>query len=178
MRFENLTSIFHESQIQRAKTVFEAISSAPVDTEGLLQMKHFLPESFDRVLLDPPCSALGLRPRLACSTSSSLSELEKLVSYQKQFIHTAVGLLKPGGTLVYSTCTINPLENECRVSYILEHYPTLVLVKQEPHLGEVGLPGCGLDESQCKLVQRFDPISKLDTIGFFCAKFEKREQSV
>lgn len=163
--------------MQRKETIFEAISRAPVDEEGLVQIKHFLPESFDRVLLDPPCSALGLRPRLACSSSSSLSELEKFVCYQKQFIHTAVGLLKPGGYLVYSTCTIDPLENECAVSYILDHYPNLLLVAQEPHLGEVGQAGCGLDENECKLVQRFDPTGKLDTIGFFCAKFQKRGHS-
>lgn len=42
----------------------------------------------------------------------------------------AVGLLKPGGTLVYSTCTYSPEENECQVEWILKSFPQLQLVEQ------------------------------------------------
>ena len=66
------------------------------------------PGSFDYVLLDPPCSALGLRPRLLHDIS--LPQLGKVASYQRAMIHNAVALLKPGGQLVYCTCTINPGE--------------------------------------------------------------------
>lgn len=64
------------------------------------------PESFDYVMLDAPCSALGLRPRLQLEWT--LPQLKKLAAYQRAFLHTAVHMLKPGGTLVYCTCTINP----------------------------------------------------------------------
>jgi len=66
----------------------------------------FEPESFDHVLLDPPCSALGLRPRL--THEWTLPSLMRMADYQKALLHVAVQLLKPGGTLVFSTCTINP----------------------------------------------------------------------
>jgi hypothetical protein len=62
--------------------------------------------SFDSILLDAPCSALGLRPRLLVDWS--LPALQKLAAYQRALLHSAVHCLKPGGQLVYCTCTINP----------------------------------------------------------------------
>jgi hypothetical protein len=62
--------------------------------------------SFDFVLLDAPCSALGLRPRLLVDWS--LPNLQKLAGYQRALLHSALHVLKPGGYLVYCTCTINP----------------------------------------------------------------------
>ena len=64
--------------------------------------------SFDRVLLDPTCSALGLRPRLSFAGVVP-AYLEKTAAYQRKLLHAAVGALKPGGTLVYSTCTVRPM---------------------------------------------------------------------
>jgi 16S rRNA C967 or C1407 C5-methylase (RsmB/RsmF family) len=62
--------------------------------------------SFDSILLDAPCSALGLRPRLLVDWS--LPALQKLAAYQRALLHSAVHCLKPGGHLVYCTCSINP----------------------------------------------------------------------
>lgn len=70
--------------------------------------KGFAPESFDAVLCDAPCSAMGLRPRL--SFNLSIEELEATAQYQKTLLTTAAPLVKPGGVLVYSTCTIHPSE--------------------------------------------------------------------
>lgn len=64
----------------------------------------FAPESFDAVLLDPPCSALGLRPRLRVDLG--VSDLEEMVAAQRRILWAAVMLLKPGGCLVFSTCTV------------------------------------------------------------------------
>lgn len=75
----------------------------PVSVE---QGKGFKGESFDGVLLDAPCSALGLRPRLR--HGQTIKELHNNAQYQRNLLDVAVQLVKPGGTLVYSTCTINP----------------------------------------------------------------------
>lgn len=141
------------------------------------------PESFDRILLDAPCSALGQRPTYRYNTT--LSNLKSYASYQRKLITQAVGLLKPGGVLVFSTCTITLEENENQVAWMLQTFPEMILSSQTPHLGGTGLLGSLLTEQQEKLVQRFDPVSilddkpknyDLDTIGFFIAKFVRSRE--
>eukprot|EP01018_Ginkgo_biloba_P025945 Gb_41300 [translate_table: standard] len=142
--------------------------------------------SFDRVLLDAPCSALGLRPRLFAGEETR-ETLRKNARYQKKMFDQAVQLVRPGGIIVYSTCTINPGENEALVRYALNTYNFLSLAPQHPKIGGPGLVG-GVDmfngqsyeewlrDGEQDLVQRFDPSSSLDTIGFFIAKFNVGEK--
>ncbi|XP_012491182.1 rRNA (cytosine-C(5))-methyltransferase NOP2C isoform X1 [Gossypium raimondii] len=142
--------------------------------------KGFLPNSFDRVLLDAPCSALGLRPRLFAG-EETIESLRNHGKYQRRMFDQAVQLVRPGGVLVYSTCTINPGENEALVRYALDTYKFLSLAPQHPRIGGAGLVGrCEFPDGYVEewlrpgeeeLVQRFDPSSQLDTIGFFIAKF-------
>ncbi|GJT34325.1 putative methyltransferase NSUN6 [Tanacetum coccineum] len=140
----------------------------------------FPPNSFDRVLLDAPCSALGLRPRLFAG-EETVESLRKHGKYQKRMLDQAVQLVRPGGVLVYSTCTINPGENEGLVRYALDTYKFLSLAQQHPRIGGPGLLGHykssdgyfeeWLRPGEEDLVQRFDPSGPHDTIGFFIAKF-------
>lgn len=151
-------------------------AATPSTKDGLLQVKGFYPESFDRILLDPPCSALGLRPKLSIA-QNTVAELESICAYQRQFIANAVALLKPGGYMTYSTCTIHSLENEDMIRYLLDHYPImeLVSVPLSPKLGRPGLPDRLLTPDECLAVRRFDPTDKVtDTMGFFVAKFRKK----
>ncbi|XP_043100190.1 tRNA (cytosine(72)-C(5))-methyltransferase NSUN6 isoform X2 [Puntigrus tetrazona] len=147
-------------------------------------------ESFDRVLLDAPCSGLGQRPNM--SYSWSLKEVCSYQPLQRKLFTTAVRLLKRGGVLVYSTCTVTLAENEEQVAWALKTFPCLTLEPQVPALGSEGMPGAGLSRDQRSLLQRFrpelarrgagvphSPESLLqnacaDTIGFFIAKFIKR----
>jgi len=101
-----------------------------------------------------------------------MNELEQYSNMQRNFLWAAVFLLKPGGTLLYSTCTVNPEENEKMVVHALQNYP-LELIAHKPMLGDPGLLNQGLSPAQAALVQRFDPASPSDTMGFFCAKFIK-----
>ncbi|XP_058095316.1 rRNA (cytosine-C(5))-methyltransferase NOP2C isoform X2 [Magnolia sinica] len=143
--------------------------------------KGYSPNSFDRVLLDAPCSALGLRPRLFAG-EETIESLRNHAKYQRRMFDQAVQLVRPGGIIVYSTCTINPGENEALVRYALDTYKFLSLAPQHPRIGGPGLVGhCELFDGKYtdewlrpgeeELVQRFDPSSPLDTIGFFIAKF-------
>ncbi|MED6149548.1 rRNA (cytosine-C(5))-methyltransferase nop2c [Stylosanthes scabra] len=142
--------------------------------------KGFSPNSFDRVLLDAPCSALGLRPRLFAG-EETVDSLRNHGKYQRRMFDQAVQLARPGGVIVYSTCTINPGENEALVRYALDKYKYLSLAPQHPRIGGPGLVGScefldgyveeWLRPGEENLVQRFDPSSPLDTIGFFIAKF-------
>ena len=73
----------------------------------------FANESFDRVLVDAPCSGTGtLRGNPEIRWRLAPSDFEKFVEQQKRIAHRAVDVLKPGGRLVYSTCSVEPEENE------------------------------------------------------------------
>ncbi|KAJ6847889.1 putative methyltransferase NSUN6 isoform X1 [Iris pallida] len=150
--------------------------------------KGFMPNSFDRVLLDAPCSALGLRPRLFAA-EETIESLQHDAKYQRKMFDQAVQLVCPGGVIVYSTCTINPGENEALVRYALDTYKFLSLAPQKPRVGGPGLVGhCELfdgkymekwlTKSEAELVQRFDPSSSVDSIGFFIAKFNVGQKDV
>lgn len=133
----------------------------------------FTKNSFDFILLDPPCSGLGQRPNLNLR-DFELSEkfLSGHAPYQRQLFETAWFLLKPGGTLVYSTCTINPSENEENVAHFLNLYQDASLVPIRNQVLEKycqpGLNGLNV----CRFwPNRDDPHT--DQIGFFIAKFKK-----
>ncbi|XP_055086051.1 tRNA (cytosine(72)-C(5))-methyltransferase NSUN6 isoform X2 [Periophthalmus magnuspinnatus] len=160
--------------------------SRDIDKQRGTEGPPFPPESFDRVLLDAPCSGLGQRPNMA--STWSLKEICSYQPLQRKLIHAAVSLLKKGGVLVYSTCTVTLAENEEQVAWALKTFPCLTLVPQDPHIGTEGMPGAGLLPDQLCLLQRFSPELSLeqtqpntplshrantDTIGFFIAKFLK-----
>jgi len=129
-------------------------------------------ESFDRVLLDAPCSALGLRPSLQINANMTL--VKSFPVLQKKLLQNAVQLVKPGGILVFSTCTITLEENEQNVAWVLEKFPQMKLVGINPQTGSPGIAQVGLSEKDCELVRRFGPENNEDdSIGFFIAKFKK-----
>jgi 16S rRNA (cytosine967-C5)-methyltransferase len=83
---------------------------------------------YDRVLVDPPCSGLGTlqaRPDLRWRMQPSrLAELERA---QELILAAGAAALRPGGVLVYSTCTISPTENEHRIAAFLDANPDFAL---------------------------------------------------
>jgi 16S rRNA (cytosine967-C5)-methyltransferase len=119
----------------------------------------------DRVLIDPPCSALGIRPKVYDFTKRE--RVESLANYQKQFLNTASKIVKPGGTIVYSVCTFTSQECEGIVEYA-ERECNLRTVEQKPFLGSNGLSTPCRSGSLC---QRFHP--HLHELGYFIAKFER-----
>ena len=79
---------------------------------------------FDRVLLDPPCSDLGtLQARPDARWRKDATTIERLVAEQEALLAAAAAQVRPGGTLVYSTCTISPRENEDRMIAFLDSSP-------------------------------------------------------
>lgn len=75
---------------------------------------------FDRVLLDAPCSDLGtLASRPDARWRKSPKSIQRLTEIQDELLRNAAGVLRPGGTLVFSTCTISRRENEDRIAALL-----------------------------------------------------------
>ena len=118
----------------------------------------FGPSSFDRVLLDPPCSGLGQRPRLTIAPVN----LASFVTVQRKLFAEAVNCLKTGGRLVYSTCTVTADENTRMVEWALGQFP-LQLEQPAIVLGQLTPQG----------TQEFSPV--VHTMGFFVAVFTKLE---
>jgi 16S rRNA (cytosine967-C5)-methyltransferase len=76
---------------------------------------------FDRVLVDAPCSDLGaLASRPDARWRKSPRQIERLAELQGRLLRRAAAALRPGGTLVYATCTVSRRENEDRVAALLE----------------------------------------------------------
>lgn len=81
--------------------------------------------TFDKILLDAPCSGEGLMryDRDKDFMTWSVAHVKRLQQLQKRILVQAWQLLEPGGTLVYSTCTMAPEENEAVVDYLLRTHP-------------------------------------------------------
>jgi NOL1/NOP2/sun family putative RNA methylase len=132
--------------------------------------------TFDRILVDVPCSSEGtLRAGLNGSFRWPTRPGKKLPRLQRDLLLRAFDLLKPGGTLVYSTCTYNPEENESVVQFLLENRQATVrpITLDLPHTP-------GLDrwkettyDPSVKQCWRLYP-HQLDTVGFFLARIDKR----
>jgi 16S rRNA (cytosine967-C5)-methyltransferase len=82
---------------------------------------------FDRVLLDPPCSDLGtLQARPDVRWRKDAATVDRLVAEQEALLDAAAEQVRPDGTLVYSTCTISPRENEERMLAFLDSHPDFI----------------------------------------------------
>lgn len=92
--------------------------------DGRMLPKHFQPGTFDAILLDAPCSGLGvIRRKPDLKWSKEAKNIDALVELQKELLDAAAPLLKPGGVLVYSTCTWEPRENMEQMNSFLKRHP-------------------------------------------------------
>ena len=81
-------------------------------------------ESADRVLMDVPCSGLGIiRKKPEIKWSKDISNMKGIIDIQRKIMDNASRYVKKGGVLVYSTCTLNKEENEENIQWFLESHP-------------------------------------------------------
>lgn len=91
--------------------------------------EEFAPASFDRILVDAPCSGLGLmRRKPDIKYQKQASDFTRLPMIQREILDSVAQTLKPGGLLVYSTCTILKEENQDVVESFLQDHPEFKLV--------------------------------------------------
>ena len=143
----------------------------------LMHGKRFHDFQFDRILVDAPCSGTGtIRKSLKTISIWNPKMVIKIARQQKELLENGFKNLKPGGTLVYSTCSLEPEENEGVVSWFLDKYPNAKVVpaklsglKTSPPVME--FEGKQYNE-QVKHVLRIWPQDN-DTEGFFVAKLQK-----
>ena len=133
---------------------------------------------FDKILLDVPCSGEGT---LRSSPKTFLMWNEKVIGkfsrQQKKFISFAIKLLKVNGTLVYSTCTHSPEENEEVVSFALENFPLKLEALSLPLKCRPGIKNWNnkIFNSQISRTCRIYPQDS-NSEGFFVSKFTFPEE--
>ena len=104
-----------------ARAGVSCVDPRVIDSTKVIKRLH---ESFDRVLLDVPCSGLGvLRRNPDAKWRLSAEEMQRLSALQSDILMRYSKMAKPGGTLVYSTCSILPSENEKQVREFLKATP-------------------------------------------------------
>lgn len=147
------------------------------------------PEQFDRTLVDVPCSMEGRITTQEPDTYAewSLKKIKELGLRQRQLLRSAVSATKPGGIIVYSTCTLSPEENEEVVQWVLEKEQGKVVLEavKIAHLGkgtrEVITPGITSWEGKSLSTDltktlRIYPSPTME--GFYVAKLRKLESTV
>jgi 16S rRNA (cytosine967-C5)-methyltransferase len=103
----------HAGRAQALQRTAERMRAANIAVQVGDAARFASAEKFDRVLVDPPCSGLGTlqsHPDLRWRTSPEA--IETMASAQQEILEAGANALRPGGTLVYSTCTLSPRENE------------------------------------------------------------------
>lgn len=140
---------------------------------------RLVPERFSRVLLDAPCSGESLlQPGQSALREWGPKRSARLARLQRRLLESALASLKPGGTLVYATCTFAPEENEAVVDALLRRHPDSVGIDPLTPLPAASLPGVTRWRDR-----RFDSrlagtrriLPQWPWAGFYLARLKKRD---
>jgi 16S rRNA (cytosine967-C5)-methyltransferase len=114
------------AELQRTAQRLRAHNVRVEVADAALERTHEAP--FDRVLVDPPCSGLGiLQARADLRWRVTPHNVAEMVEIQAAILAAGAAVVRPGGVLVYSTCTISPTENEHQIASFIESHPDFAL---------------------------------------------------
>ncbi len=132
-------------------------------------------EKFDYILLDAPCSGNFCSEENWCS-KRTITDIKDNAKLQKELMKSAINCLAPGGRLLYSTCSLEPEEDEMIIDYALKRDPNLEVISLNITLGDKGLLNwAGLDlDPRIENTRRFWP-HKTGMEGFYIALLEKKK---
>ncbi len=162
------------SNLQTWGSISTALTSYPGERFG-----EWFPNTFDRVLLDAPCSGESLRTAERRKTRF-VSQTERLQLQRRQIklLESAFHAVRPGGQVVYSTCTLAPEEDEAVLDALLRQYPQQFVIESVERLLPTSAPGVMHDGDLAfhpdvrKAVRLWPHL--YDTSGFFAALIRKQ----
>ena len=140
----------------------------PMTADGKVRREEWV-SAFDLVLVDAPCSGLGVIRKKPDIRYKDPEPLAALPSVQRRILENVSSYVRPGGTLLYSTCTLLRRENENVVSAFLEAHPQF---GPEPFQ----LPGVPGAEGSSWMLTLWPHIQGTD--GFFISRMKKREEAL
>jgi NOL1/NOP2/sun family putative RNA methylase len=155
------------------------IANVFVVSESPDKLLNTYTEYFDKILLDAPCSGEGMFRK----EPSMIKEWEEkgpeyYAKIQQELIIQAAKMLKPGGMMLYSTCTFSPEENEATIQYLLEQEEQFELVEMAGYEGFAhGKPECIDGDMQLTKCVRIWP-HKMEGEGHFLALLHKKGESI
>lgn len=133
------------------------------------EVGKLMPNRADAVLCDVPCSGLGtLARRPDARWRKKATDPAELAPIQRAILESAAIALKPGGVLVYSTCTLHPAENQGMVESFLAEHPEFALESVAGHLPP-GIPAAATAGGYLQLLPHIH-----GTDGFFIARMRKK----
>lgn len=134
--------VSNEINTQRSRILSQniermGIKNAIVTNEDSFVLASHFPGFFNAIQVDAPCSGEGMFRKLPEAIEQwSMENVAICAARQKEILDNAAVMLKPGGTIVYSTCTFSKEENENVIEYFLERHPDFTLEEMErfwPH---------------------------------------------
>lgn len=140
----------------------------PLETDAR-RLGRLLPMQADAVLLDAPCSGLGvLRRRPDLRWRRGPEQFSQLAELQAELLLACAAAVKPGGVLIYSTCSIEPVENEDQVEQFLARRPDFAPEPLWPYIPSSLWHEPGVDEGRLQLLPH-----KHQVDGFFVARLRR-----
>ena len=168
-RAKIITNDFSKKRLRVTKQLLKklnVVNTNLMNSDGIKLPVRFT-NFFDKILLDAPCTGSGTfstNPELKWRQNEGF--LHQNLVLQEKLLKSAINLLKPGGILVYSTCSLYPEEGELQVLKVLNHFKPMALPKwfsSSYKINNQHIPGTG----------RLFPATHR-TKGFFIAKFKKK----
>ena len=133
--------VSNDISASRAKALLKnlevfGVSNALIISEAPYKLSERFNEYFDKILIDAPCSGEGMFRKSSSMITAWENNGNQLFSdLQKSILTEAVKMLKPGGKILYSTCTFAPLENEKSIEFLLSLDPSLHIVEFDKYEG-------------------------------------------
>lgn len=174
------TLIANEISVDRLKSLVFNVDKMNLVNVGILHGKGELlskqfTNRFDKILVDAPCSALGIvQKKGEVSNWWDVRKAETISDLQLRLLIAAIKMCKVGGEIVYSTCTLTLEENEFVINKVLQKYPVELVEIKLPVQSRNGFTKFGEEESNAELSKTHRIVPwEIGSEGFFVAKLHK-----
>ncbi len=167
-RGARLTALeLHEHRVRLVRSALRAVPGDPVVEQADATREGWLPESMDRVLVDAPCTGLGvLRRRPEARWRRTPADIAALTGLQRNLLGAALAAVRPGGVVLYATCSPHIAETGLVVADVLRKHPDAALEPAADLLPHVA------DAADGQFVRLWPHIH--DTDGMFLALLRRR----